>query len=352
MSQRAVSRGSVLGAYHFFALGLVPLAACDTTELGSPDAGDGTSDAAVSVDAGPDGGAHPVDAAVPPSCCTPDDPDSSVDAAHADAGIDAGVVMVDAGLLPPACATTDAGPASALDFCALRPSQVVLLGDSYFAREPISGEDREPFRQNLEALARSAGQLAGDAHYRDHSASWAFMTPGIFQSVPAVPQQYRDACLEDPDIGWLILNGGGNDILVGNRLCLTYATPEELAADPSCVASIDHVIEQLTALLDSAFARGTQGAVFVWYAHFRSSFNSGPYPSSFLDYAAPRLEAACAERADARCRFVDVRAAFDRDGDGETDAELVHSDGVHPSAAGSELLAQEVWNELAKHCGI
>lgn len=276
-----------------------------------------------------------------PHCCRGGDADAGMPGA--DAAIDAGA---DASA---PCTPSDASyPA---ELCDLEGSQVVIVGDSYFARDPVTKLDSEPFRGHLETLARDAHALDSDEHYRDYSASYAFLTTN-FATVPSVPTQYEQACREDPQVRLLILNGGGNDILVGNRRCLEYATATAFEADASCVTSIERATATASALLERAFQDGVQAAIFVWYGYFESSLSSGSHPNSFIDYAAPKFEAMCSGHAKGRCVFVDMRPVFDQDHDGRSDPDLVHEDGVHPTDLGSQRLAQAVWAEVEGLCSV
>jgi lysophospholipase L1-like esterase len=332
-------------------VGLLLTPACDESDL--------SRDSAALLDSGPRNDSALDASAEPPlpreggaSTPTPLE-DAGLDARAEGEALDGGAADAgdgrdaDAGS---ACAVGDAGARPRPDLCQLEPSQVVVLGDSYFALDPDAQVDNKPFRRNLEALALAAGALEADEHYRDYSASYAFMTPGVFPIVPAVLEQYEQACVADPQMGLLIVNGGGNDVLVGNRTCLEYPSPVEFAADASCVATIDKTVDAAASLLDNAFEQGAQAAVFVSYAHFASGLRSGSYPNTFIDYAAPKLRAVCEAQRRGRCYFVDMRAMFDRDADGRSDPEFIYSDGVHPSAEGSKVIAEAVWKVIEEQC--
>lgn len=233
-------------------------------------------------------------------------------------------------------------PASPADLCELEPSQVLVIGDSLFAMDPSLTGDTQPFGDNLEDLAREAGALDPEAHYRDHSRSYATLTPSPL--LPAIPAQYADARGADPDVQLLVLNGGGNDLLFYYRPCLMHESVEAWAADPSCVASADEVLAAYADLLAMSFEDGVQAAVLVWYPGWQDEVRV------FVEYMAPRLQSLCADQVAGQCHFVDLRMPFDVDADGVPDPGMLAADDRHASEQGSRVIATEVWGAMERAC--
>ncbi|MFT3924307.1 MAG: SGNH/GDSL hydrolase family protein [Myxococcales bacterium] len=235
--------------------------------------------------------------------------------------------------------------------CHLAGEQVAVLGDSYVALDPTYVKfDTHPFTRNLEALARSAGALGESEQYRRLAVSGASMN-----GFPNVPAQLDGALESDPDLKLIIMDGGGNDVLVNNRQCLEHATADELLRDESCVGTVDDVLAAAQGMFDKASAAGVESVVYFFYPHlpgYASGYLNlaGTYPNVMLDYAYPRMQAFCTGQHALPCTFVDMRPVFDTDGDGAPDPGMINVDGIHPTEASSKLLAAEVWKVMRREC--
>lgn len=214
--------------------------------------------------------------------------------------------MPDAGPPPMACITG-----------AVRPSEVVVLGDSFFAVDHrITGF--------LEDLARTSGTLAVGERYRDNSRvvdnSLAFMGEGI-------AGQY-DRAIEESAVRVVVMNGGGADTLLGS--CDTV--------DASCPVFVEAVMAAQR-LWTRMSADGVTDVVYVSY----------PDPQSestrvMMDALRPLLRDACTAAAPL-CHWLDLRPAFE----GHYD-EYVASDGLNPTTEGSAATAQEIWTVMQQNC--
>ena len=56
-----------------------------------------------------------------------------------------------------------------------------------------------------------------------------------------------------------------------------------------------------------------------------------------LDYAAPLARDVCENSTALDCSFIDTRQPF------EGHADYITADGIHPTAAGSEVIAKLIW---------
>lgn len=236
------------------------------------------------------------------------------------------------------------------DLCQLEASQVAVLGDSYVALDPsFILLDTQPFARNLEALAQDAGALGQGEQYRRLAVSGASM-----KGWPNIPSQLDTTLEQDPDLKLIVMTGGGNEMLIFNRGCLEYPTEAELAADARCVQVVEDAIAEGQRMFDRAAEAGVGAIVYFFYPNLPGLANggigAGTHPNVMLEYALPRVQALCERQQAAPCHFVDMRPAFDQDGNGLPDPGLINIDGIHPTAAASELLASEVWAVMQEHC--
>jgi hypothetical protein len=247
----------------------------------------------------------------------------------------------------------DAGPEEPQqnqELCQLKGSQVAVLGDSYVALDPsYILLDTHPFVRNLEDLARAAGALEKNDAYRRYAQSGASMA-----YEPAIPKQLDAALKANPDIKLVIMDGGGNDILVNNRGCLEYATLAELKKDQACLDVVDNAIAAGQELFDKGVEAGVEAVVYFFYPHLPGAANggigAGTHPNVVLDYAYPLVRKFCERQTAAPCYFVDTRKAFDKDRDGLPDPGMINIDGIHPTAESSKILASEVWKVMDAQC--
>jgi lysophospholipase L1-like esterase len=187
----------------------------------------------------------------------------------------------------------------------------LIVGDSIFA---LSGAIRANLQSDLgetiNSSARSGCQMVGGNI--------------VCSSRFAVPNQYANAT--KTNIRTVIFNGGGNDFLIG-RPC----APLTVAACQQAIQAIEETISSLAARMR---ANGATKLIFMGYYNptgapqlreineFDSDLKARTYPAQGIE-------------------FVDTRAAF-----AGREAQLLNSDGIHPNAAGSRLLADLIKQRL------
>lgn len=204
--------------------------------------------------------------------------------------------------------------------CSGDATETAMIGDSYLA---LSGEITS-------FLQRYSGQT-----YRPYYVSGTQMVGGL---PPSIPDQYRLA-LAQGEVQTLIMDGGGNDVLLGDITC--HGTgPAGPASGSPCALTIQRVAQAAAALLSEAAAGGVKEVIYFGYPHV-AGFNADLNPS--LDYAVPLLAAACTDAA-LDCTFIDVRADF------TNHPEYIGLDGIHPTTPGSEAIAKRVWAALQDNC--
>ena len=205
------------------------------------------------------------------------------------------------------------------------PSQVVMIGDSYFDATTVATE--------LWSRARESGSLPPGQRYRYYFLGGTQLTTG------AIPGQFQEALAEDPDIIVVLMTGGGNDVIGGvGRVCLQDPAPAIV-----CTDALDQIVSTADALLSDMASAGVQDVVYFSYPHLPATFPLSGVNET-LDDLIPGLMQTCELRTDLDCHFVDTRESF------EGHPEYFSDDSLHPSPAGSEVIADLVWQTMQDHC--
>jgi hypothetical protein len=270
---------------------------------------------------------------------TPASPDGGDDAAGDDAAIDGG-------------AAPDAAPACVKG--QVTPNEVVMLGDSYL----------DPNWGNVGPTI----MMDANAKYRPYYIGGASLGWGNPNTQFYIPYQYDPMALTDTavtnpaDIKVIIMDGGGNDVLIGNTSCLTTAPP----GNTSCVTTINTAISVATTTMQEMAKKGVQWIVFFFYPHLSTAGGGilttpAPAVNETLDYAYPLTEQFCCGSSftsdinnyscmgsptpGLNCVFIDTRPSFE----GHL-ADYIKSDNVHPTQAGANVIANLVWTQMQNHC--
>jgi len=198
---------------------------------------------------------------------------------------------------------------------------VITLGDSIF---DLNGE----IQANLE-------NWAGET-FRNYTQSGAELSGGSLAA--AVDAQYATAKATDSAIDTIVMDGGGNDLLIPATLfdpygCRTHWWRWNISQ--SCMNLIVEQYVTLTNLLNEMDADGVNNIVYLGYYELpRGNANLG----QTLKYGNDYLSYACDTATVANCTFVDPR--------GTIPANNVESDDIHPTVEGSLKLASQIWPVL------
>jgi hypothetical protein len=221
--------------------------------------------------------------------------------------------------------------------CMKSPNQVVLLGDSYV--NWIS----HTFPADL---AKEAGVT-----YRLYAVGGTAMGSG---GIGLIPPQLDQAVSADPNIIAVVMDGGGNDILVADTAQFPQgAECKQSAMSPSipdCQKIVQKAADSAVALMNTAAEKGIRDVVYFSYPHVpEGTLVGGAFPNAILDYALPLMKATC-DGAYARtggrlrCHFLDLIPVFD----GHPDW-FAFTD-IHPTPAGSQGMAKAVWKVMKDAC--
>lgn len=199
-------------------------------------------------------------------------------------------------------------------------NDVVTVGDSIF---DLSG-DLQRF------LEEKAGQT-----FRDYTISGSKISGGTLAR--AIDLQYADANAFNSSIDTIVMNGGGNDILIPAMIgdfygCRTKWYRKNISS--RCKNLVNNVYVNTVNLMNNMGSNGVQNIVYLGYYELpRGNANL----AGALEYGVNRLAEACSNSS-ANCDFVDSR--------GSIPANFVLDDDIHPTSEGSQVLADLVWPHL------
>jgi len=193
-------------------------------------------------------------------------------------------------------------------------NEIITVGDSIF---DLSGEVQL-------FLEQAAGQT-----FRNYTQNGA--------KLAGIEGQYADAKLDDPTIQTVIMDAGGNDILIPALLfdpqrCKTTWYRKNLSS--KCKTFIDNLYVDVVDFLNLMSTDGVSDVIYLGYYHTTGDKTN---LIQAVDYGDVKLALACANTA-ANCTFIDPRASIF--------AADVKSDGIHPTTSGSQKLADLIWPEL------
>lgn len=200
-------------------------------------------------------------------------------------------------------------------------NDIITLGDSIF---DLNGE----IQANLESWA---GQT-----FRNYTQSGAELSGGSFAT--PVDSQYATAKSTDANINTIVMNGGGNDILIPAMLfdpnrCKTRWYRPYLSS--KCKSLIEDIYVTDVNLLNQMDVDGVSNIVYLGYYELpRGNTNL----NAAVNYGDAYLGYACDTATTANCTFIDPR--------GHVPAADVEGDDIHPTPNGSLTLANLIWPVL------
>jgi hypothetical protein len=299
----------------------------DTDEV---DAEEGDGDEGGKLDAGNSG---KMDASVPVA-----KPDASVDGgSKPDAALapDSGA-KPDAAVKPDAATPDAGGPVANLKpKCVKKPSQVMVIGDSYI--NWIS----HTFPQDLDKLTGGGWRMEAIGAYSMGSGG-----------IGSIPSQYDLSIALDPDAHTILMDGGGNDILVADPTLDFFGDckTEKSATLMNCQTIVQKALDAADSLLQRASKAGIRDVVYFFYPHVpEGTALGGPKPNVILDYALPKVRDFCdgveaKTGGKTRCTFIDLVPVF------EGHPEWFVEGDIHENSDGSKQIAQKVWDVMRSKC--
>jgi cysteine-rich repeat protein len=215
---------------------------------------------------------------------------------------------------PPTMAPTMAPPVMSSapigDVCVVGQTQgneVAVIGDSFVSLSAIP--------ERIEERAKAAGSLGASDGYLDSSVA------GKTLANNQIGSQYDQAVTSSGSIKYVLMNGGATDCQTNNDADAALAAAE--------------------VLFDRMAENNTEKVVYFFYAD--------PIGSNFaalktcLDTLRPQIKQLCDGLTLPKCYFLDLRGLWD----GHTEYT---SDGVHPTAGGSDVTGDAIWDVMVENC--
>lgn len=203
--------------------------------------------------------------------------------------------------------------------------QVVTIGDSIFA---LSGKLQD-------FLEGYAGET-----FRRYTISGAELKGGIVAT--DIYGQYNIAKNDNPNIDTILMDGGGNDILIpAIALFDPYNCKTQWyqfgRLSSTCKNFIDDIYVDAVNLLNRMDADGVDNVIYLGYYYTKNGLFLLDSMEEAVDYGDMRLSQAC-RYSTANCKFIDPRSSI-------KDSNIIF-DGIHPNTEGSRKLANLVWPAL------
>jgi lysophospholipase L1-like esterase len=238
----------------------------------------------------------------------------------------------DAGMAPAAAGS--GGSAASADKvkppCLKKGSQVVFIGDSY-----INYDVAHTLLSTLiEQRAVKDGALKQGDHYRNYAVpGTALAAPNI---LGMIAPQWDQAKSEDPDIKAVIMDGGGNDVLIDHMECLAAGS----AKDSGCQQVVADTLRVGTDLITNIRNSGVNDDIYFFYPHVPAGGDD------INDYALALLQTQAMSLATPTFRtyVLDLIPIFDGH------ADWIADDGIHANDTGENKMADEIWQIMKTNC--
>ncbi len=211
---------------------------------------------------------------------------------------------------------------------------VVLLVNFGCSKKDFNDPKADEY--DVQIIGDSIFDLSGDIHmelktlsgktYKDRSVSG--------EKIAGILSQYDRAISNTPGMKTVIADGGGNDILQGSADC------ESDPLTSGCIDIIDYVADKMEVVLEDMYNDGVDDCVWLGYFYLtRGEIEK----NEAIDYAYSLYPAVF---SDTSLNLYGPGGAYLIDPRADIASGQVKSDGIHPTASGSEDLASFIWAEM------
>jgi hypothetical protein len=226
--------------------------------------------------------------------------------------------------------------------CLSDASQLVMIGDSYV------NWITHTFPQDMNDVSM--------LNIGDFAIGGTSMGSG---GIGLIPPQFDTALMTHSKIIAVIMDGGGNDILVPDTTMFPHgADCKAMGAAspmiPDCQAIVKKALDAGQQLFIHMADNGVRDAIYFFYPHVPTGTWLAQDPNGMLDYSLPLIKAACDGAYDLSvkmdptkpitCHFVDMVPVFDGH------PEFFAMNDLHPNPMGSKAMAAAVWAKMKQDC--
>jgi hypothetical protein len=219
-------------------------------------------------------------------------------------------------------------------FCMKKDSQLIVIGDSYINWISHNFPDD---------IAMQSGQ-----HWRMEAVGGTSMGSG---GIGRIPPQFDDSIASDPDAHTVLMDGGGNDVLVPDLTLDPFGacTNTGSSKNMSCQTIVKMAIDAADQLMNNMASKGIRDVIYFFYPHVpANTILTGDNPDEILDYALPMVKSFCdgAEQRTGgklRCTFIDLVPLFEGHNDW-------YNEDIHPNGMGSAAMAKKIWEVMSDKC--
>jgi lysophospholipase L1-like esterase len=156
----------------------------------------------------------------------------------------------------------------------------------------------------------------------------------------------------------LIMDGGGNDILICDAAqfqgCGATCTSAGSSKNATCQKIVQKATDAAKSLMMQDSMAGVHDVIYFFYPHIPDAGPGGAGFSEILDYSEPMARDLCNSASTFTngklfCHFVDLVEPFKAAG-GDKNIANFAADGIHPSQAGQNIIAKEIFNVMKTNC--
>jgi hypothetical protein len=214
--------------------------------------------------------------------------------------------------------------------CLKKSSEVVFVGDSYINYAVAHMELSVLVAQR----AIKDGALQQGQTYRDYAIPGTALAAANL--LGDIPPQFDTAVQADPDIKFVIMDGGGNDVLLDNMQCLAAGSDK----NAQCQMVVANTLAAGTTLMKKMASAGVSDIIYFFYPHVPAGGDD------INDYALAMLQSSTkALQTPTFGTFVlDLVPIFD----GHSD--WIYSDGIHANDTGEGVIADNIWKIMKDNC--
>ncbi|HKP60061.1 MAG TPA: SGNH/GDSL hydrolase family protein [Polyangiales bacterium] len=211
--------------------------------------------------------------------------------------------------------------------CIKSGNEVVFIGDSY--------SDYAVAHTALATLVGSRARMDGAmSGYRNLAV--AGTTLAAASILGTIPPQWDSAKRTKP-IHAVVMDGGGNDVLIANMQCLPAGSDK----NAGCQQVVATSMKTAKSLLEDMKAGGVTDVIWFWYPHLPNGNGS-----DISDYTLPMLQdlAKSVSTDTFHVQMIDTVPLF------EGHPEYFFTDGIHANDIGEGKIADAVWKMMKDNC--